>query len=134
MLRLKSNYCYTGFMEKTRRKVRPIARKRHNFVYLLLAILFAILTGYLFFNFPPDHKFEIANFGFPILPIFLASLIGFIFSACTFIFIQKAQGIIISTLILLYLILRLLGLTHWIFLFLFLGLFITIELFVLKKK
>ena len=128
--------------------MRPIARKRHNFVYLLLAILLAILTVYLFINFPPDYKFQIpalpastrgepagrSNFGVPILPIFLVSLTGFIFSTLTFIFIQKTQGIIISSLILLYLILRLIGLNHWIFLFLFLALFITIELFVLKKK
>ena len=121
-------------MEKTRRKVRPIARKRHNFVYLLLAILLTILTVYLFINFPPDYKLPISNFQLPILPIFLASLTGFIFSILTFIFIQKTQGIIISSLILLYLILRLIGLNHWIFLFLFLALFITIELFILKKK
>ncbi|KKQ34316.1 MAG: hypothetical protein US51_C0043G0004 [Microgenomates group bacterium GW2011_GWA2_37_6] len=121
-------------MEKTRRKVRPIARKRHNFVYLLLAILFAILTGYIFLNFPPDYKFEIANIEIPILPIFLVSLTGFIFSACTFIFIQKLQGFIISSFILFYLVLRLIDLIHWIFAVMFLALFITVELFVLKKK
>ena len=121
-------------MEKSRRKVRPIARKRHNYIYLLLAILLAISTVYLFLNFPPDYSFEIANIGIPILPIFLASSIGSIFSACTFIFIQKAQGIILSLLVLVYLIFRLIGLTHWIFAILILALFITIELFVLKKK
>ncbi|GEM_PF-2705588 len=121
-------------MEKSRRRLRPIARKRHNFVYLLLAILLTILTVYLFINFPPDYRFAVSNFGVPILPIFLVSLTGFIFSTFTFIFIQKTQGLIISFLILIYLILRLLGLTHWIFLFLFLALFITIELFVVKKK
>ncbi|MEK9176532.1 MAG: hypothetical protein AAB520_03750 [Patescibacteria group bacterium] len=121
-------------MEKTRRKVRPIARKRHNYVYLLLSILLAISTAYLFINFSPDYKFTISNFGIPVLPLFFASLISFTFTSLTFFFIQKTQGIIISTLILFYLILRLLGLTHWIFAIMFLSLFITAELFVLKKK
>ncbi len=124
-------------LQKSRRKtekVRPIARKRHNFIYLLLAILLGILTVYLFLNFPPNYKFPISNFGIPVLPIFLATLTAFIFSLLTFIFIQKTQGIIISLLLLLYLILRLLGLTHWLFALLFLALFITVELFILKKK
>lgn len=124
-------------MEKTRRKsakLRPIARKRHNFIYLLLAILFGISTVYIFVTFPPEHSFALSNFGIPVLPIFLLSLTVFIFSSLTFIFIQKTQGIILSLLILFYLILRLIGLTHWIFLVMFIALFITIELFVLKKK
>lgn len=121
-------------MEKTRRKIRPIARKRHNFLYLLLVILFSILTGYLFFNFPPDHKFEIISLEIPILPVFLFLLTGFIFSLLTFIFIQKTQGLVFSLLILFYLILRLIGLTHWIFAVLILALFITTEIFILKKK
>lgn len=126
-----------NLMEKTRRKsakLRPIARKRHNFIYLLLSILLAISTVYLFLTFPPEHSFALSNFGIPVLPIFLASLTGFIFSTLTFIFIQKAQGIILSLLILFYLILRLIGLTHWIFGVMFLALFITTELFVLKNK
>ncbi len=126
--------CYTKLMIKTRRKVRPIARKRHNFVYLLLAILFAISCGYIFLNFPPDYKFAVSSFMLPILPIFLASLLGFIFSSLTFVFIQKTQGIIISSFLLLFLILRLVGLDHWIFAILLLALFITAELFVIKKK
>lgn len=122
-------------------KPRPIARRRHNYFYLLLAILLGILTGYLFLNFPPNYKFQIpalsiggSNFGIPVLPIFLASLTGFIFSTITFIFIQKTQGIIISLSVLFYLILRLSGLTHWIFAAMIIALFITAELFVLNKK
>lgn len=124
-------------MEKTRRKsakLRPIARKRHNFIYLLLAILLAISTVYIFLTFPPEYKIQLTNFGVPVLPIFLASLTGFIFSALTFIFIQKAQGFIAACFVLIYLILRLIGLTHWIFAVMFIALFITIELFIIKQK
>ena len=110
-------------MEKTRRKVRPIARKRRNYIYLLLAILFAILTGYIFFSYPPEHKFLAANFGFPIVPFFLISLIAVIYNLLVFIFIQKTQAVLVSVLLLIYLILRLIGLTHWLFALLFLALF-----------
>lgn len=115
-------------------KLKPIARKRHNFLYLLLAILFGIITLYLFYNFPPTYKFSISQLQIPIIPLFLISLTGLIFSILTFIFIQKTQGIIISFFVILFLVLRLIGLSHWIFLILIIALFITVELFVLKKK
>jgi hypothetical protein len=119
-------------------KIKPIARKRHNFVYLLFAILLAILTGYIFYNFPPDYKFDLSKYNIPlqipVLPVFLFSLIAFIYSACTFIFIQKIQGALLSIFTLSYLLIRLLGLTHWIFALLFTALFITVELFIIKKK
>lgn len=122
---------------KSRRKnpkLKPIARKRHNFVYLLLAILLGILTVYIFINYPPTYKIPLWKIQIPIIPIFLATLSGFIFSTLTFIFIQKTQGIIISIFVIAYLILRLVGLNHWIFLVLFGALFITTELFIFKKK
>ncbi|MBI4098125.1 MAG: hypothetical protein HY426_03720 [Candidatus Levybacteria bacterium] len=121
-------------MIKTRRKIRPIARKRYNFLYLLFAILFAISTGYIFVNFSPNHKFELSNFEIPILPIFLTSLSVFVFSFITFLLKRKLQGIIVFSFILFYLVIRLIGLTHWLFGVLIIALFITVELFILKKK
>jgi hypothetical protein len=124
-------------LQRTRRelpKPRPIARRRHNFIYLLLGILFGVGSVYLFFNFPPTYKFGAMDFAVPILPIFLATLAGTIFCTLTFFFREKIQGIIVSTFVVLYLVLRLIGLTHWIFLLLTLALFITAELFVIKKK
>jgi hypothetical protein len=127
-------------MEKLRRsrrkpeKLKPIARKRFNFFYLLLAVLFAISTIYLILNFPPNYKIPVYKFSLPILPIFMASLAAFIFCTFTFVFKRKAQGIIVSIFVILYLILRLIGLTHWIFFILILALFTTTELFILKKK
>jgi hypothetical protein len=124
-------------LQKSRRKPekpRPIARKRFNFFYLLLSILFAITTIYLFLNFPPSYKISIYKFSMPIIPVFMASLATFIFCIFTFIFKRKTQGIIFAVFTIVYLIIRLLGLTHWIFLVLILALFITTELFILKKK
>jgi hypothetical protein len=124
-------------LEKSRRKLpkpRPISRRRHNFIYLLLGILFAILTIYILFTFPPSSKLAVGNIGIPIIPIFLVSLTGFIFCTFTFIFIQKTQGILIGIFVILYLILRMIGLTHWIFLVLVLGLFTAVEFFIFKKK
>jgi len=114
--------------------VKKFDRKRRNFVYLLLAILFAIAVVYIFLNFPPDYKFKIGIFGIPILPFFFISLAIFIFSTITFLLIKKAQGILLVFFFLSYILMRLAGLTHWIFGLLFLALFITIELFILKKK
>jgi hypothetical protein len=121
-------------MDKMRKKITPIARKRHNYVYLLFSILFAIISAYLFVNYPPTYKFNLLNFWIPILPLFLFSISAFIFSLTTFIFIQKTQGLILVFVLNLYLILRLVGLTHFIFAILVLALFITLELFVIKKK
>lgn len=127
-------------MDKIRRsrrqppKLKPIARKRHNYIYLFLGVLFGVATFYLFFNFPPTYKFGAMDYTLPILPVFLASLASFIFCTLTFFFREKTQGIIVSAFVVLYLILRLIGLTHWIFLVLSVALFITAELFVFKQK
>ncbi len=121
-------------LAKTRKKVRPIARKRHNYIYLLISVLLGIIISYLFVNFSPFHKFQISNLSLPILPVFFASLGLLIFSLSTFIFIGKQHGVIITLIILGYLLMRLIGLTHWIFLILSIALLITIELFIIKKK
>lgn len=121
-------------MEKTRRKLKPIARKRHNYIYLLFAILLSIICAYMLVNFSPFHKFQIASIGIPILPIFFTLLGLLIFSLSVFLFIQKQHGVIITLISLLYLLMRVIGLTHWIFLVLVLGLLIALELFIIKKK
>ena len=121
-------------MEKTRRRLRPIAKKRRNYLYLLLAILFAIITGYIFINFPPGYEFQIMNLGIPILPIFFTLFGLLIFSTTTFLFIQKNHGVVITIFVMSYILMRILGFTHWIFGVMFLALFITVELFILKKK
>lgn len=115
-------------------KLKPIARRRRNYIYLLLAILFAIFALYIIKNFPPFYKFPVMNIGIPVLPVFLITLAGFIYSILTFIFIQKTQGILVSFFIIIYLVLRLLGLTHWGFGVIILILFIVSEIYILKKK
>ncbi len=126
---------------KKRPKIKPIARKRHNYAYLLASILLSILISYLFVNFSPYHKFQVpalpaggSNISIPILPIFFTLLGILIFSISTFLFIQKQHGVVLTLTILGYLLMRLIGLTHWIFLILVIGLLITVELFIIKKK
>lgn len=115
-------------------KVRPIARLRHNYFYLLLTLIFGLITIYLFFNFPPNHKFYFSGIGIPIIPVFFLSIIGFIFSMLTFVFIQKTQGIVISFFAVLYLIIRMMGITNWVFGALILALFIIAEIYIIKKN
>lgn len=115
-------------------KMRPIARRRRNYVYLLFSILLAIALMYVIKNLPPSYMIPVMNFGFPILPVFFLLLAGFIYSLLTFIFIQKTQGILVAFFVILYLILRLLGLTHPIFAVIILVLFIVSEFIILKKK
>lgn len=115
-------------------KLKPIARKRRNYIFLLLTILFGTLTFYLFYNLFPTYKFTVSNIQIPILPVFLFSLTGFIFSITTFLAKSRLQGIIFSVFITGYLIMRTQGLTHWIFLIIVIALFVTTELFIFKKK
>lgn len=115
-------------------KIKPIARKRRNFVYLLLSILIFIGLSYLFFNFSPNSPIEFIGIGIPTKPIFLGLIFGFLYSLFTFIFIKKEQGLLIAGFTTVYLLLRFIGLTHWLFLILFVALFITLEIFILKKK
>lgn len=115
-------------------KVKPIARKRHNYAYLLASVLFLILISYLSVNYSPFHKFQISTLAVPILPIFFTLLGLLIFSLSTFVFIQKQHGVVLTLMILGYLLMRLIGLTHWIFLILVLGLLVALELFIIKKK
>jgi hypothetical protein len=116
------------------KKMKPITRRRHNYIYLLSAILLAITSLYILKNYPPFYQIPFMNVGIPILPLFFLSLAGFIYSLLTFIFIQKTQGIIVSFFIILYLILRILGLTHWAFGVIVLVLFIISEVYILKKN
>ncbi len=119
---------------KRQPKLKPIARKRHNYAYLLASVLFLILISYLFVNFSPFHKFVISNLKIPILPIFFTLLGLLFFSLSTFLFIQKQHGVVLTLTILGYLLMRLVGLTHWIFLGLMVGLIVVLELFIIKKK
>ena len=126
-------------MEKKRTRLRPISRKRHNYFYLLTAILTLILSGYILFNFSPQSAFEISELGnftikIPLILISLFSFSIFIYSLTTFLFFRKTQGVIFIAFIDSYIIMRLAGLTHWIFLVLVIALFVTVELFILKKK
>jgi hypothetical protein len=115
-------------------KLKPIARRRRNYVYLLLAILLAILTLYIVKTYPPFYKFPFKPIEISIVPIFFIVLGGFLYTLLSFIFIKKTQAILITFFIILYFILRLLGLTHWAFGIIIILLFVASEYFILLKK
>lgn len=123
-------------LQRTRLKLKtkPIARRRRNFVYLLLSILIFIGLAYTFFNFSPTKPIDVNGFGIPTKPIFLIAIFGLLYTTVTFISNKKPQGLLAAILVTGYLQLRFIGLTHWLFLILFIALFITLELFILKKK
>lgn len=112
----------------------PLRRTKRNFSYLLLAILFLISTGYIFYNFAPTGNFDLNFIKIPVLPIFLISFSGFIFSLTTFILIRKLQGAIFTTFVLFYIFLRVAGLTHFIFLLILITLLVLIEIILYKKR
>ena len=119
--------CYTEFM-KNKRKFR------RYFIFLPLSLLFLASTAYIFLKLPPDYKFAIANLRISILPFFFASLFALVFSLFTFVFRSRLQGLIFSSLIIFYMFLRFVELTSLLFLGLIIALFITIELFIYKKR
>lgn len=123
-------------LQKTRlkNKTKPISRRRHNYAYLLLAILFSIILTYLVVNTSPNQPLAIKSIEIPTRPLFLLSILGLLYSAFTFLLIKKIQGVLIAGFTTLYILLRFIGLTHWIFLILFIALFVTTETFLLKKK
>lgn len=123
-------------LQKTRlkNKAKPIARRRRNVVYLLISILILIGLAYLFFNFSPNKPIEVKGIHIPTKPIFLVGIFGFLYTLFTFILIKQIQGLLVASFTTIYLLLRFIGLTHWLFLILFIALFVTLELFILKKK
>lgn len=89
-------------------KLRPIARRRRNYVYLLLGILFGIISFFIVVNNPPNYNFVLANISVPILPILLTTATISVFSLFTFIFNKKLYGAVIAGILLSILIFRLL--------------------------
>ena len=113
---------------KTKRKFRQY------FIFLPLSILFLSLTAYIFFKLSPDYKFTISNFQIPVLPLFFASLFSFTFSLTAFLLRNRFQGTLFASFVVFYLFLRYLELTNLLFAGLMLALFLTVELFVYKKR
>lgn len=120
-----------------KRKKRPI------WLLVLSSLLLASLV-YLVLNFPPTHKFTIYNLSFDpwlrtkgqftILPLFFILLFSTLYSLFTALLSNKRRGLLIALFFSIYLILRLINLTHPFFLILLIALFGGIEIFFVKRK
>lgn len=111
-----------------------LRRSKRNYSFLLLSVLFLIITGYILCNFAPKESFNLKIIKIPVLIVFLLSLSGFIFSLTTFILVRKMQGAIFTTFVLLYIFLRVAGLTHFIFLIILIVILIFIEIIIYKER
>src|SRR3972149_9615852 len=109
-------------------------RRRRKFYFLVLSIISLVSLLYLVFVFPPIYQFQISNFKFQILyPAFIL-LFSFLYFLFSYVFTDKKQGLLIGGLAVLYLILRMVILTHPLFLILLLILFVSLELFFINRK
>lgn len=116
--------CYTFSMRQ----------KKFPYPLLVLSILFLGITLYSIFHFPPSYSFGLFTFTLPLFPFVLLSFILFLFCTISFVSRSLIHGILLSVCTLLYLLLRLAGLTSLFFLVLILALCITLELFFFKKN
>lgn len=104
-------------------------KKKRSKILFVLSIISFITLAYVIFFYPPSWKFEIGNWKFEILPVFFLLLFTFCFSLFSYILKSLRRGTLIGIFAVSYLLLRLFGLTHQLFLVLLAALFLTIELF-----
>jgi len=110
-------------------------KRRKKPIWLLTGgLLSLVIFIYLIVFFSPNFQFSIFNFQLPILPVFLlfSSFLLFFFSS--FLLNNTRRGIFIGLFGSVYLLLRLLDLTHIFFLIMLLILFTTLEMFFSYKR
>lgn len=123
MLRIvKKSICYT---RKVRKK-RPIA-------LLLLSVLTLFVLLFVIFFIPPSNSVQVFGIFIPILLFFFPLLFIFLFSLLSFLYRKKTHGVLGGCFLVLYLLLRLGGFTHPLFLLILLALFLILELLFAKK-
>gem|GEM_PF-1312001 len=109
-------------------------RNKRRIVHAIASVIFLIILLYLFFSFPPTTALSLGSMKLSILiPVFLL-LFLFLLSFITAIFKSYSHGLLTGTFVVVYLLLRINGLTHPLFLILLLGLFLTLELLMSKGK
>jgi hypothetical protein len=101
---------------------------------LLLSFLFLGAFIYFVLNFSPTFQFSISNMLFPILPIFFILLFTFLFLFFGVLFANRRRGLFIGLFAVIYLLLRMNGLTHPFFLVILIILSGSLELFFVKRK
>lgn len=93
-------------------------------VFALFSLAASIL---LVFYFPPTYQISIQQYHFPILYLFFISLFSFLFFIIAIILRSKKHGFFIGLFVVTYLIFRLNDLTHPLFVFLLIALFLVTE-------
>lgn len=109
-------------------KLKPSRKKKFSFKYLFLTILSLLTLCIEIILFPPSYILDLSNFKIPIIYLFLITLFSFSYFAVMLISRSHKHSILVALFIVAYLLFRLNNLTHPLFLFLLIALFLTLEL------
>jgi hypothetical protein len=115
-------------------KIKPFRKRKISisFKSLFLIIIPFIALCFLIMYFSPSYTIKIYNFQIPILYAFFIILFLFLFFLVRSLFKSKKHGFLIAIFFIIYLLFRINSLTHPLFLFLLIALFLTLELFFTK--
>jgi hypothetical protein len=108
-------------------------RKKFPIPLLIIAVVLSIATIYSIFSFPPSYTVTLWLLSIPLLPFVLLGLGLSIFATITFFTRSILHGLLIGSVSIVYLLLRLTGLTSVFFVILLLAICVAIELFFVKK-
>ncbi|HVZ58773.1 MAG TPA: hypothetical protein VG935_03425 [Patescibacteria group bacterium] len=103
-------------------------RKKRQLIYLILAVISFVSFIFIVLLVSPLKEISLGFIDISPLIIFFIPLVLFFFSLPTFIFRSKKHGVLLSLFVLVYLLMRIFGLTHPLFLVLLIGLLLTLEL------
>lgn len=117
------------------RIIESMKRKKLSLLLSLVACASLLLLGYVIYAFPPSSVITIpfVSLEIPSLYAFFICFILFTFSFISLIFKTIKRGIIISSLLTCYLVLRISGFTNFYFAIILIAIYITLELFMRKK-
>lgn len=108
--------------------------KKSKLLLTSLCILFCCGSITYIFCIPPSTQFAIIGYVVPSYTFFLFLLFGFLLTSGMYLFRSKVHGLLISLFVICYLLLRLNGLTHPLFLILLTAIFLSLELMVSYRK
>lgn len=108
-------------------------RKKRALPLLLVSLLSLICLLFVIFFIPPTYAVTIVGLQINILFFFLPLLFIFTYSLLSFAFQKKTHGILAGIFLILYLVLRLGGFTHPLFLLILLALLLILELLFVNR-
>lgn len=108
--------------------------KRRIFLKFIPIFFSFIITCLPVLYFPPTYRISIQQFSFSILYVFFISLFLLIFFTGEVVLKNKKHGFFIALFVISYLIFRLNDLTHPLFFFLLLALFLVLEFFFARQN